>query len=112
MSELVDLYPTVCDLMQTPIPEAAQGASLLPVLDDPTFETKPDALSLHNGHSLRSKRWHYIRYKDGTEELYDMEADPDETTNLVGRSQQKVLRQMRARLESRLDHLIERKSQR
>ena len=27
--------------------------------------------------------WHYMRYKDGSEELYDMRADPGETTNLV-----------------------------
>ena len=27
-------------------------------------------------------RWHYIRYADGSEELYDFQSDPNEWTNL------------------------------
>ncbi len=36
-------------------------------------------------HALRSHRYRYIRYDDGSEELYDMRKDPNEWTNLVGR---------------------------
>ena len=36
-----------------------------------------------NNHSIRSERWRYIRYRDGTEELYDHERDPLEWTNLA-----------------------------
>ena len=32
---------------------------------------------------VRSERWRYIRYADGSEELYDMEADPNEWQNLA-----------------------------
>ena len=34
-------------------------------------------------HAIRSNRWRYIRYKDGTEELYDHENDPWEWNNLA-----------------------------
>ena len=35
---------------------------------------------------MRTERWRYIRYKDGTEELYDLTNDPNEWTNLAGDS--------------------------
>ena len=35
-------------------------------------------------HAVRSDRWRYIRYKDGSEELYDHSNDPWEWTNLAG----------------------------
>ena len=34
-------------------------------------------------HGIRSERWRYIHYADGSEELYDMHADPHEWTNLA-----------------------------
>ena len=34
-------------------------------------------------HAVRSERWRYIRYADGSEELYDHESDPNEWTNLA-----------------------------
>ena len=30
----------------------------------------------HDNHGLRTERWRYIRYADGSEELYDMVKDP------------------------------------
>ncbi|WP_149495532.1 sulfatase [Roseiconus lacunae] len=114
--ELVDLYPTVCDLMNVPVPDAAQGTSLLPVIEDQDHELRPDALSLHKGASLRTPRWHYIRYQDGSEELYQMDADPSEITNLADdESMTKVLADLRERLDERLEndaHLIDRNTQR
>ena len=37
----------------------------------------------HDNHGVRSERWRYIRYADGSEELYDMQADPNEWRNLA-----------------------------
>ena len=36
-------------------------------------------------HAVRSDRWRYIRYADGSEELYDHSNDPWEWTNLAGK---------------------------
>jgi hypothetical protein len=38
---------------------------------------------------VRSERWRYIRYADGSEELYDMHADPHEWSNLATDAQHK-----------------------
>lgn len=112
--ELVDLYPTICDLVGVPIVAAAQGHSLLPILGDPGTEIRDAALSLHNGASLRTSTHHYIRYDDGSEELYDMLNDPGETTNLAaaGKRYEKQLDALRDQLRRRLDHLAERNTQR
>src|SRR5262249_48764592 len=37
-----------------------------------------------DNHGVRTERFRYIRYADGSEELYDMVADPNEWTNLAG----------------------------
>jgi hypothetical protein len=37
-----------------------------------------------NNHAVRTERWRYLRYADGSEELYDCKADPNEWTNLAG----------------------------
>ena len=69
-----------------PIRESLEGVSLRPLLQNPDAEWDRPALTTHgrNNHALRSERWRYIRYADGTEELYDHEADPLEWTNLAG----------------------------
>ena len=41
------------------------------------------ALSLNKGFSLRTADWAYMRYNDGSNELYDMNADPNQFTNLA-----------------------------
>jgi len=37
----------------------------------------------YKNHSIRSRRWRYIRYEDGGEELYDHDHDPGEFYNLA-----------------------------
>ncbi len=83
---LLDIYPTLielCDLM--PKPEM-EGTSLVPLLRNPKAKSKRAVVTtwLQNNHAVRSERWRYIRYKDGSEELYDHKNDPDEFVNLAG----------------------------
>jgi len=81
MVELVDLFPTLSDLTGLEVPASVQGKSLVPVLRDPSTVVKKHAISFHQGYSLRDDRWHYMRYRDGSRELYDMTTDPGEFDN-------------------------------
>ena len=57
------------------------------ILKDPKAEWERPALTTHgrNNHALRTSRWRYIRYADGSEELYDLAVDPGEEDNLVSK---------------------------
>ncbi|MEM6915258.1 MAG: sulfatase, partial [Verrucomicrobiota bacterium] len=82
LAELTDIYPTACDLLGVDIPKKVQGESLRPVLMDPSAAVREAAFSVNRktGHFLRTDQWAYMKYKDGSEELYDMENDPDQFT--------------------------------
>ena len=88
-AELLDLYPTLIDLTGVPARTDLEGLSLAPQLKDAATKRDRPAITSHNqgNHGIRSERWRYIRYADGSEELYDMKADPNEWTNLAGRPQ-------------------------
>src|SRR5262249_17503369 len=56
-----------------------------PLLKDAKTKRAWPAITTHNrnNHAVRSERWRYIRYADGSEELYDHRSDPNEWTNLA-----------------------------
>jgi len=84
-AELLDIFPTLVDLAALPPRNDLDGLSLVPQLRDATAKRERPAITNHNqgNHGVRSERWRYIRYADGSEELYDMHADPYEWQNLA-----------------------------
>ena len=86
-AELLDLYPTLVDLAGLPARSDLEGISLVPQLKNGGTKRVRPAITSHNqgNHGIRSERWRYIRYADDTEELYDMQNDPNEWTNLAGK---------------------------
>jgi len=98
---LIDIFPTLLELTGLPKRSDLEGSSLVPLMKDPKAKWNRPILTTfcpHN-HSLRSTRWHYIRYADGSEELYDHDRDPHEWRNLAGKTDHKaVLQRMRAAL--------------
>ena len=95
---LIDLYPTLIDLAGLPEKRGLDGQSLQPLLKNPESEwERPATITyLYGNHALRSRRWSYIRYEDGSEELYDRRQDPAEWINLAAKSgMNSVLKQMR-----------------
>src|SRR5690606_15487908 len=85
-AELLDIYPTLLELCSLPPRDDLEGISLMPQLIDANAVRSRPAITSHNqgNHGIRSERWRYIRYADGSEELYDMQQDPQEWNNLVG----------------------------
>jgi arylsulfatase A-like enzyme len=110
---LIDLYPTLVDLChlegdtrKSSLGLPLDGHSMRPFLENPASGqwTGPQgALSMifvgdtEEGYSheerqllgnqnwtYRTEDWRYILYRDGSEELYDHEADPREWHNLAG----------------------------
>ena len=70
------------------IPEHAEGFSLVPLLKGNSIETNPALTTYMRGnHTVRSERWRYIKYSDGSEELYDHFIDPNEWNNLASKKE-------------------------
>ena len=86
--DFMSLYPTLCDLASLPVPGHCKGVSLRKLLGDPDTQWDRPARTTYgrNRHAIRSKDFRYIRYDDGSEELYDENADPYEWTNLAGQT--------------------------
>ena len=98
LAELVDLYPTLCDLAGLPKPDHLQGTSIAKMLDDPEVDLHEVATSQYTrsdkmGHSVRSKDFRYTEWRmlEGGElihrALYDLRADAVEQTNVVDKKE-------------------------
>lgn len=83
---LQDLYPTLVDLCGLPPRDDIDGRSLVPLLKDTDIEWDYPAISTYDygEFSVRTDRYRYTIYIDGSEELYDHTNDPEEWYNLSG----------------------------
>jgi arylsulfatase A-like enzyme len=110
--ELVDLYPTLCALCGLEGPPSLQGRSLVPHLREPHATRNGAAYTVlgHTrgvkGRSIRTRRFRYTEWGDGTCELFDHEEDPHEAHNLLWGAQE--ISSKAARLRERLQEAMER----
>lgn len=81
---LINIYRTIADLAGIEAPEYVDGFSLLPLIKDPEVILETPALTTwgRGNYAVRSKDWRYIRYFDGTEELYNHKDDANEWYNV------------------------------
>ncbi len=88
-AELLDIYPTLIELAGLTKRDDLEGLSLTPQLKDAATQRERPAVTSHNqgNHAVRSEKWRYITYADGSEELYDMVNDPNEWTNISAKSE-------------------------
>lgn len=102
--ELLSLYPTLVDLCGLPANTKLEGVGLRALLENPGAAWENVALSTlgQNNHAVRDRRWRYIRYADGSEELYDHKDDPNEWRNLAAKDplpeHATVIKRLKARL--------------
>ncbi|QBG46768.1 DUF229 domain-containing protein [Verrucomicrobia bacterium S94] len=83
---MIDIYPTLVELLGLKAPHKLDGTSLLPLLENPEAKrTEPAVITSTGGTQIGvvHDQWHYISYSDGSEELYDHSVDPGEITNLM-----------------------------
>ncbi len=100
--ELVDIYPTLADIAGLAPPGDLEGTSFQPLLNDPSRPWKSAVFAVvgrekgklgtaggavysldYLGHTVRTDRWRYTEWPDGSAELYDQTADPREYANLA-----------------------------
>ncbi len=83
--DFMNIYPTLCELCDLEITDQLEGVSMHSLLVDPATAWDRPAVTTHGrgNHAVRSERFRLIHYANGSEELYDHEADPMEWTNLA-----------------------------
>ena len=85
LTSLMDIYPTLVDLCNLSERNDFDGVSLKPILENPAIDIPRPIITTYDygSYSVRFDKWHYIRYIDDSEELYDLSSDPEEWYNLA-----------------------------
>lgn len=91
---LIDVFPTLVDFCDLPENGTLEGVSLVPLLEASGGIEREAILTTYGrgNHSLRTRDHRYIRYHDGSEELYNLAADPFEWKNLANGTNTKPFR--------------------
>jgi arylsulfatase A-like enzyme len=97
LTELVDIYPSLCELAGIPKTNGLEGTSFAPLLNNPKQPWKKGAFSQYHrkvmgimGRSLRTTRYRLTEWTNEQNsnisaiELYDYQNDPKETINIAG----------------------------
>lgn len=83
---LVDVFATLCDLTETPIPDGLDSRSLVALMDGDTSDWENETLSQLWDNRLMIKR-DSLKYQwygeDFPDVLFDLDQDPTETTNFI-----------------------------
>lgn len=96
---LIDIYPSLLELAGYDIPAWVDGKSIKIQLTNPNAARPPVISSYGEGNtSIRTEHWRYIRYEDGSEELYDHRIDPNEWKNQAANHRHARIRKQLAKL--------------
>jgi iduronate 2-sulfatase len=89
LAELLDIYPTVCELAGLELPDHLQGKSLLPVISDPEASVKDRVFSRYiRGESVLTGHYAYTEFLNRSIDtvvsnmLYDHQTDREENINI------------------------------
>jgi arylsulfatase A-like enzyme len=93
LTYLYDVFPTVCDLTDVACPDTTEGCSLVPLMRGYEKRVRATVFAAYRDiqRTVRDSRWKLIRYYVSEEtgagtnclQLFDLEQDPWETTNLA-----------------------------
>ncbi|MFQ6036776.1 MAG: sulfatase-like hydrolase/transferase [Sedimentisphaerales bacterium] len=97
LTEYLDIYPSLCELCNLPLPAQLAGKSFVPLMKNPNLPGKKAVFSRYrDGDSVKTDRYRYTewRRKDGkvyARMLYDHQVDPFENVNISERPENKKL---------------------
>jgi arylsulfatase len=101
--ELIDVNPTLCELAGLAPQENIDARSFAPLLKGEADQHRSDTISsMHNFRCIRTHTHKFIESYNDLPELYDLVADPNELTNIVGREPE-LVRSLRSRLSRRMN---------
>ena len=83
---LLDVFPTVCDVTGIAAPNGLEGESLRPLWEGKREKLRDSVFLpfIQIQRAVRDERWKLIAYPQiGHLQLFDLQADPDEQTNLI-----------------------------
>lgn len=106
---LIDIYPTLLEICHLPPNLKNEGRSLIPLLKNPedVWEFPVHSFYGSRNQSVYWKNLHYIRYSDGSEELYDLQKDKEEWYNLAkNMTYSEVLSDIRSKLTQNPVHNV------
>ncbi len=99
--QLLDIYPTLLELTGLEADPRLEGNSLVPLLQDQETDWHYMARTSFGpgNYAIISENFRFIQYNDGTEELYDLKADPHEWYNIVKKPEyNEIVRQHREQI--------------
>lgn len=94
----VDIVPTLCELLNIPIPYYVDGISQAPRIQKPWIKIRDWCMAEYrNGfgsmdvasRAIITEKYKYVRYQTGERELTDLEKDPDEKCNVIHNAEYK-----------------------
>ncbi len=125
LTELIDMFPTLCDLAGVEKADYFQGTSMVPLIEDPNREWKQAVFSQfrrrsrvskdgneYMGYSMQTEQFHYIEWYEWdnetktkgalkARELYDHEADAEENINVADKvGMENVVEQLSEQLKA------------
>lgn len=107
LTQEVDIFPTLCEILRFPLPEGVQGKSLTPLIEDPQKEIYEEILVETSGLTLRSKDWRLTVRPGEWSELYNLQKDPNQFQNVYyedkySKEKEKLMERLIARMQQAL----------
>ena len=102
---LLDIFPTLCELAALPVPGTVEGKSLLPAIQEPSAPVRDTLHFAYKGvqRAVRKGDYKLIEYAVNgkrTTQLFNLQSDPYETTNLAHEPHQaRMLESLRKELK-------------
>ncbi len=92
MVYLMDIFPTICEMTGTAVPDGLDGRSFKPVIEGKTKSVRDSIFMSYRDcqRGIRDERWKLLRYPlINKTQLFDLQADPDELHSLADEAGQK-----------------------